>query len=182
MTEPSLIPNNRGQYVSRPQGAVGVLIIAGVLIFILSISALVGLIYYKQYVVKEKDILIQEIKKREGEFDQNLINEWARTAEAIDLAKQVLEKHRYVSNVFAFVQKNTLPDVRYAKFEFDAEGKKITLGAEAKNYTALAQQRQIFIKNPAISSVAIGNLNLDKSGKVLFSVDLIFNPSLLRTQ
>src|SRR3989344_2795363 len=70
----------------------------------------------------------------------------------------------------------------YSEFSFDAESKKITLGAEAKNYTSMAQQRQIFINNPDIASVAVGDFNLDKAGKVLFSVELIFNSSLLASQ
>lgn len=156
--------------------------VAGILIFILSVSALVGLIFYKQYLTKQQDSLTQDIKKKEGEFNQTDIQEWARTAEAIDLAKQILANHKYISNAFTFVQKNTLPDVRYSKFLFDAGNKKITLGAEAKSFTAMAQQRQIFISNPAIVSAAAGNFDLDKTGKVLFSVDLIFNPSLLSSQ
>ncbi|OGF52197.1 hypothetical protein A3H04_00675 [Candidatus Giovannonibacteria bacterium RIFCSPLOWO2_12_FULL_43_11c] len=182
MADPSLIPNSSQQYINRPRESVGILMVAGILIFILSISALAGLIFYKQDLSKQKDSLIGEIKKQEKEFNQTSIQDWARTAEAIDLAKQILQEHSYVSNAFAFVQKNTLPDVRYSKFEFDADSKKISLGAEAKGYAAMAQQRQIFINNPAISSATVGDFNLDKTGKVLFSVDLIFNSSLLTSQ
>lgn len=182
MAEPSLIPNSSQQYASRPRESAGIFMVAGVLIFILSISALVGLIFYRQYLNNQKDALAGEIKEQEKEFNQSDIQEWARTAEAIDLAKQILANHRYVSNAFSFIQKNTLPDVRYSKFSFDAENKKIILGAEAKNYTAMAQQRQIFISNPAIVSAAAGDFNLDKAGRVLFSVELIFNPTLLALQ
>ena|SRR3989338_9233582 len=182
MAEPSLIPNSSQQYISRSRESVGVFIVAGILIFILTILALVGLIFYKQYLVKQQAVLAQEIKKKEKGFNQADIQEWARTAEAIDLAKQILANHRYVSNAFALIQKNTLPDVRYSKFEFDAENKKIILGAEAKSYAAMAQQRQIFISNPAITSAAVGDFNLDKIGKVLFSVELIFNSTLLTSQ
>ncbi len=182
MAEPSLIPNSSRGHISRSQESVGIFMVAGILIFIFSISTLAGLIFYKQYLTKQKEIIAQEIKKKEKEFNQADIQEWARTAEAIDLAKQILANHRYISNVFAFIQKNTLPDVRYSKFSFDAEKKAITLGAEAKSYAAMAQQRQVFISNPAIISAAVGDFNLDKIGKVLFLVDLIVNPSLLVSQ
>src|SRR3989344_3999620 len=133
MADPSLIPNSSQQYINRPRESVGILMVAGILIFILSISALAGLIFYKQDLSKQKDSLIGEIKKQEKEFNQTSIQDWARTA-------------------------------------------------EAKGYAAMAQQRQIFINNPAISSATVGDFNLDKTGKVLFSVDLIFNSSLLTSQ
>src|SRR3989304_4940525 len=182
MTDPSLIPSNSQQYASRPRESAGIFMVAGVLIFILAVSALAGLIFYKQYLTKQKDSITSQIKTKEEEFNQTDIQIWARTAEAIDLAKQILANHSYVSSAFAFIQKNTLPDVRYSEFSFDSESKKITLGAEAKNYTSMAHQRQIFINNPDIASVAVGDFNLDKAGKVLFSVELIFNSSLLASQ
>lgn len=182
MSEPALIPNISQQYVSRPQGSVGALMVAGIVVFILSISGLAGLIYYKQYLTNQREKLAQDIKKKEGEFDQVQIQKWSRTAEAIDLAKTVLQRHSYVSNAFAFIQKNTLPDIRYSKFSFDAENKTITLGAEAKSYAAMAAQRQIFVTNPAISAAAVGDFDLDKAGRILFTVDLIINPSLLTSQ
>lgn len=181
MADTSFIPKDTDDFVKTRHQSVGILMAVGLVLFIASIGALIGVIYYRQNLNTQIEEMTQDIKRKEKEFDQSQIQEWARTAEAIDLAKQVISKHKYATNVFKFIGSNTLPDVRFSKFEFDANTNKINLSAESKGYTALAQQREIFAKNPLITGINLKNFNLDKSGRVLFDIELIIKPSLTST-
>ena len=177
MAEPSLIPKTGQNQVSPPRESLGTFMVLGVLVFVVAIVALIGLIFYKQFLRGEIAKETETLKKLEAELSRSSIEEWSRTAESIEVAKKVLANHRYLSNVFSFIEKNTLTEVRFSKFTFDAAGDKAKLSAQAKSYVALAQQKEIFEKDPAVKKLGLSEFNLTPKGGVDALVDITFNPS-----
>lgn len=180
MAETSFIPKTfAGEDLSKPKEYLGVFLVAGVVVFVIAVSSLVGLIFYKQYLSGQIEGMTKDLKRIEEDFKKSSIEEWARTAESMDLAKDVISKHGFLSNVFSFIEKNTLPDVRFNRFDYEAGKTVVILEAEAKSYEAMAQQREVFIENPAVSKIGIGNFKLDSAGRINFEISLTFNPSIL---
>lgn len=182
MAEPSLIPKTgQDRYAARTE-SMGIFMVLGVLIFCVSIAALIGIIFYKQFLVGAIDKTTQESRRLEAEFSQSAVQEWARTAESIEIAKEVLTQHRYLSNVFTFLEQNTLPEVRFSRFAYDATTNKVTLGVGAKSFDAVAQQKEIFSRDPAVSQLGIGSFNLTSTGGVEYEMDLTFNSTVLTSR
>ncbi|MBI2023778.1 hypothetical protein HYT00_00030 [Candidatus Giovannonibacteria bacterium] len=184
MAETTFIPKPFGvdEAYSKPKEYLGIFMVAGVVIFALAVASLIGLIFYKQYLNGQIEGMTKDLKKLEADFGKSSIEEWARTAESIELAKGVLSKHRFLSQALTFIQNNTLADIRFNKFDYESGKTRVLLGVEAKSYEALAQQREVFLKDPAVAKVGLSDFKLDSSGKVNFAVELTFNPSLLITK
>lgn len=179
MAQSSFIPKTIPERLSRVKEPLGILMFLGVLIFGLSLMTLGGLFFYRRLLTNQVQDLSNSLSRLEADFDPASIEELARTASSIEIAKTVLARHRYLSNVFLFLEKNTLPDVRFSKFSFDAANSTANLAAQAKSYTALAQQREIFRSEPSVNNLVLSSLTLTPEGGVTFTAELTFNPAIL---
>lgn len=155
----------------------GIFNVLGIMVFGIAVAVLVGLLLYKQYLGGRIETITEDLKKFEADFNQSNVDEWIRTAESIGVAKDVLEKHRRLSNVFSFLATSTVSGVRFSKFSFESSSNKVNLDTEARSYTALSQQREIFENNPAVEKIALSNFLLTPSGGVSASVELTLTPS-----
>jgi hypothetical protein len=161
------------------QESMGIFLILGFLVFAMVALAVVGLIFYRQSLQNQIEETKAESRRLEAEFSKDTIKEWARLAESIQIAKNVLDQHKYISNTFSFFEKNILPDVHFSSFSYDSSLTKVTVNAHAKNFTALAQQKEIFERDPAIERLGIGGFSLTPTGGVDYEMDLIFKSPIL---
>ena len=179
MAEPSFIPKTLPDRLNKIKEPMGVLMFVGLLVFVFSLLSLGGLFLYNRALGNQVNDLVGSIKRLEADFDRDSIFELSRTAEAIDIAKEVLSRHSYLSNLFLMIEENTLPEIRYSRLAFEASNNKVTLSTEAKSYTALAHQREIFRKNPAVVGLVLNNFALTLTGGVKLALEITFNPALL---
>ena len=178
MDDQIIIPGHGQENFQIGRKSFGVFMVLGFLILAVSIAALAGIILYKRFLVNKVEASKNELMKLEAGFDQAQIEKWAMTARSIDLAKEALKNHAYISNVFTFLEQNTLPDVRFSAFSFNSNSNSVRLGAEAKSYAALAQQKAIIESDPAVENLAISNFKLTPIGGVDFDLEVTFNSSI----
>ena len=96
--------------------------------------------------------------------------------------RTLLTGHAIPSNVFAFLEQNTLSRVRFTSFSYAAESGKLELSGEAATYFLLAQQVRTFESLSQIERVDFGGLSIGEKGLVSFRMSIIFKPALLRFQ
>lgn len=178
MDDQIIIPGRGQESFQVGRKSFGIFMVLGFLILAVSIAALVGILLYKQFLADGVQAAKTELRDLEAGFDQAQIEEWTSTARSIDLAKETLKNHAYISNIFSFLERNTLPDVRFTTFSFDSNSNTVRLGAQAKSYAALAQQKGILEADPVIENLAIGNFRLTPKGGVDFDLEVTFNSSI----
>jgi len=164
----------------RPRSVIGVIAIS---IFILSIGTYAGLYYYNDLLGQSIAEKTDEIKKAQREFSSTPeLNEAKVFRARADLARELLNAHKVVSPVFAFLSKNTTESILYNKFSFKngADGLVLELSGEAQTYSALAYQADVLQGQTAeISKFSVNDVVLTKLGTITFVLVLEFNPEYL---
>ncbi|MGB2580342.1 MAG: hypothetical protein WBC83_01475 [Minisyncoccia bacterium] len=164
----------------RPRSA---MIFIASFIFISSVVAYAGLLYYNNSLNQTIANRITEIENLQKEFTNAPEVREARVFIArANLARELLSSHIVVSPIFEFLSNNTVGTILYDKFSFDngEEGATVDLSGEAPNYASLAYQADVFKKQTkALSSFTVNEVTLTEFGTVSFSFTIIFKPDFL---
>ncbi len=86
--------------------------------------------------------------------------------------------HKFISNVFSFLEKDTLPNVWFSKFSATAKQNQINLSGEADNMDALSRQVAAFEKNEFVKKVSLLGSNIGDLGKVNFNLSLLLDQKI----
>lgn len=119
----------------------------------------------------------QKIKDVEGQKNQ------AETAQKqLKVATKLLEEHIYWTNLFAFLEKNTVTDVYFLNIVGGSDGG-VNLSGVAKSYKAVARQIVAFREAEGTDSLSIASASasLDPTGKVAevnFDAKLTLKPEV----
>lgn len=172
-------PESAGASSRRPVGIVMLIMLA---LFLLSLVLTGGLYFYKALLEQQVKSMSASVDRARTAIDPALIERVTRFDGRIDAAEQVIEKHRVVSPLFALLERLTLPTVRFEMFRFavDERGKLIlSLSGEAKSYSALALQADLFGEDASIKEPIFSNLRLNAEGNVSFDFSAVVNPPSL---
>ena len=93
----------------------------------------------------------------------------------------LLGNHQFASNVFAFVQAQTMPDVWFKQFSMDEKNDAVQLSGEADNLDALSAQVANFESEDNkkyIKDISTLNSTLGNSSRTEFNIDLVLNQSI----
>ena len=90
----------------------------------------------------------------------------------------ILKDRIYFSKVFELIEKNTLPQVAWSNTTIDAGQGKISLTGKTTTYTTLA--RQLVALEGAMTKVNVSNISMNMEGGTGFSLELFFDPKILR--
>lgn len=153
-----------------------------VLVFVISILLSGGVFGYELYLGTDIDKMGTDLKAARDSLEPEIINRISDLDERIVSTKNILESHTIISPLFAYLEEWTVSNVRFTQFSYvtDKEGLKIEMSGEARGYSSVAQQAQIFgsedspMKNPIFA-----DLNLDEEGKVTFSFEATVDPNLV---
>jgi len=96
---------------------------------------------------------------------QNKINDFSN----------LLRNHEFASNVFAFMQAQTMPDVWFKQFSLDKKNSSVQLSGESNNMDAFSRQVAIFEKNEYVKSITTLNSSLGASARISFNINLILD-------
>jgi hypothetical protein len=176
MPSPSLSMGAR-----RPVERNIVSVVCGAL-FTLSIIFALGVFGYKLFLNYRIGQMGKELEAARAALEPETVNELIRLNSRIVSTKELIERHRIISPVFAFLQNATPKSVRYTDFEFNmtAMGLELTLHGEASSYAALASAAEVFNRSDSnFKKATFSDLQLDTKGNVGFSLQLEVEPTLL---
>ena len=93
----------------------------------------------------------------------------------------LLAEHRMPSRILQFLEKNTLPTVRFTSFSLNGGESKISLVAETINFSILSEQIALLERSTDVERVEFGGLSLVTAGRnrVNFTLSIFFHPDLL---
>lgn len=158
-----------------------------ILIFSIIISLILGLAFWLYFFVQT---IAWQTKKTQIEAALKeptfaLSAEDLRKVESLTIRsaplKNLVSRHLYWTNVFKFLEENTLPNVSYSQFA--GSGTTVNLIGRATDYTTLARQILAFKTNSLVKDLKITNLNAQISGKgevlgINFNLSLTFDPKI----
>jgi len=132
-------------------------------------------IYLQGKEIKNLDAAIQTVgtdaqkSQEKTVFDyQKKINDYA----------MLMADHEFVSNIFGFLEKDTLPNVWFSKFGMRAKQNQIDLSGEAENLDALSRQTAAFEKNEFVKKVNLLSSTIGGLGKVNFNLSLVLDQKI----
>jgi len=151
------------------------------ILFILSIAGAGGAYAYGQYLLKAQDTYKDQLASRENQFNINLIEQLKSENVKIDLARQVLNNHVALSQIFDMISRITIENVRFMNLDISvptmagnsnnsSSGVKISLQGYGTSFSSVAFQSDVLnqldqyglrniVKNPIISNPTQGTNN-----------------------
>ena len=157
------------------------LLIAG-LIFIASLAGAGGAYFWNDHLAVLQDQAKKDLAARQQEFNISKIEDLKQNQNKIDLARQLIQNHLVLSQVFSILGRFTSEEVRFMNLDLSApsglnaagDSIKITMRGYGTTFPAVAFQSDVLsqlskyglrdkIKNPILSDPA-----LDSSGTVSF--------------
>ncbi|MBI2507269.1 MAG: hypothetical protein HYW09_01505 [Candidatus Niyogibacteria bacterium] len=173
----AFIPKTSVARLPYKKAGVGLLGNLSIIIFILSLLFVFGLFFYRGYLQSQITTLADNLKKVESDFEPSLILELQKTSQSLNSTQNLLNKHPALSGLFDFLEKNTIPNVRFLGFSYN--NGEAQMSGVARSYGALAQQSMIFEKSRLIKDVSFSNFSLTSEGFVNFSLNFKVEPELI---
>jgi hypothetical protein len=123
------------------------------------------------YELKQNILLIQKDLKDVSQLQKKL-----------GLVERLLDRHIYWTNIFNFLEDNTLAEVTYGNFNGSLDGQ-FNLPAKAKNFYVIAEQLKSFRKNEDVVSASTKGGNLaageeDEGSHIEFDLELTVSKDL----
>jgi hypothetical protein len=104
--------------------------------------------------------------------------------EVISYQKKIIDftdlfsNHEFASNTFAFMQKQTMPNIWFKQFVLDRKNSKVQLSGESDDMEFFSRQVASFEKNEYVKNVGVLNSTLGESARVQFNFNLALDPKI----
>ncbi|MBI4134864.1 MAG: hypothetical protein HY471_02010 [Candidatus Sungbacteria bacterium] len=154
----------------------------GLVVMIGAVLASLGAFVYGRMASSNAEVLKEEVKKLEVDLEPKLLDQILALDQKLRSIREVLESHVVSSNIFYFLEKNTLPQVRFLIFTYSADQRRLELTGQAASYGTLAEQVRILEALDEVETVDFGGLSINEKGILNFKMTVIVSPSLTKYQ
>lgn len=159
-------------------------IIGGVVCFFLAAFLASAYFYFDLNISKmnerinQKQAQLGPIEKTIQEKEQELIP----IKEKIDSFEILISQHRTSSDVYGFLERNSLPKVWFSDFEFGLEEKMVIVSGQTDSFITLEQQMSVLKNNQAdfLESLKLRKVEVGEKGVINFEIEFIFKTQLLK--
>lgn len=166
----------RTQSVQRT--TVGIVNVVASVILIASIIAAIGMFAFEQYTKVSIENKRASLDRARSAFQPATIKELSRLNARLNVAGALLAGHAAPSQLFDFIETETLSSVRFSDFAFGEAGPGrvlVAMSGEARSFNAVALQSDAFGESDIFSEVIFSNLNIDTNGNVVFDFSAVVN-------
>jgi hypothetical protein len=154
-------------------------------IFYLVISLLIASIFCYVIFLVKNNFQKEDIKKEIAAL-QTVGTEQQKEheKEVVDYRKKIndfsalFKNHQFASNVFAFMQAQTMPNVWFKQFGLDEKNNGLQLSGESDDMGAFSRQVASFEKNKYIKSIGTLNSSQGQSTRINFNISLVLDQSI----
>ncbi len=164
--------------------SVSILTLVSIIIFIFSATLGAGVFFYEKILQTSLAKKQADLERARASFDPVVINDIRRVNDRIEHSKEILSRHAAFSAFLDILGQSTLQNVQFKSFELNAlpeDGSiKISLKGLARNYASVALQADSFNGATGMKNPIFSDLNLDQSGRVLFSVAASLDPNAFK--
>jgi hypothetical protein len=178
---------------AKHHGTASLFMTLAIILFIASIVAGAGSYAWQQYLYSAQDTYKAQLVERQKQFNLDLIEQLKETNIQIDLAKQLIDNHIALSQIFDVISRLTVEPVRFMSLDVTAPAPnssdpsiKINMHGYGANLSVVAFQSDVLgqleqyglrrvVRNPILSDPS-----LDSSGStVSFGFSASIDPTAL---
>lgn len=153
------------------------------IIFLLTLVTFFGLNYYNKIQNKELETLNSQFQKIRNSFPVNDEEKIALFEKKIINLDKLLKNHIYFSNVLAFLERVTHPQVYYTSLDYTADKNSLILEGIARNQQILSEAINGFVNDSQdVKMVILRDMKVNNDKTVQFHVELILQPQLVKYQ
>ena len=137
-------------------------------------------IFFLKNIWQRQDIQAESLKFSNVGTDQQRQEE----TDVISYQKKIsdftslFKNHEFASNVFAFMQTQTIPNVWFKQFSLDEKGGTVQLSGESDNLDSLSRQVSVLEKNKYVTNVGNLNSSLGDNAKIEFNVSITLSQDI----
>lgn len=154
-------------------------IIAGAILIVTILGA--GAIFaFERYLLQAVESKRESLERSRAAFEPATIKELARLDTRIAAGTTLLQGHTALSILFDELEKLMLSSVRFSNFSYDIADPTRTLlsaSGEAASFNGVALQSDAFSKSVIITEPIFSNVNISKTGTILFDFTSIIDTS-----
>lgn len=171
-------------------GAGGILFFISMIVFVASLSILVGAYFYKVQLRSSIASITSDLEKMRTELSakDSLMKEMIRFDNKLSIADELLNNHVSLRKMFSFFEGNTMQNLRYNDFNYiwkDTGEIGLEMGGEAASYSTIALQAREFVDSKSsgdkdFSNIIFSDLNPGLTGNVIFKMTSTVRPDLIR--
>lgn len=151
-------------------------------LFVFSILAAGGMFAWERLVEKNIEAKKATLERARDAFEPDLIRRIIRLDSRIESSKILLNSHISVTRLFDALSTITLRGVRFKDFNFSYLAKdkvEVTMKGQAQSFAAVAIQSDFFNQQKYLKDTIIGDLALEPTGTIGFSVRTTIDPELV---
>lgn len=125
--------------------------------------------------IEKIDVALQTVgTEQQKEYEKDVLD----YQEKISGFMSLLENHEFASNVFAFMQTETMPNIWFKQFSLDKKNSSVQLSGEADSMDALSRQVLDFEKNKYVKNITVLNSSLGSSARTDFNISLALEQNI----
>lgn len=158
-------------------------VIAVVIFFV--VMGLIGALYfYNLYLGRSIASMRNNLDLAKGRFEPEKIVQLQTLDKRIKSSNDILSNHITVSPIFEALQKITMKNVAFTRFDYSIQDEKgamvkVDMDGIAQGYKAIALQADLFSKNKNFIDPVFSGLSLDDTGSVLFKLSFSVDPNFV---
>lgn len=156
----------------------GVVNAAAAIILIVAILAAAGIFFFEQFTRASIENKRESLDRARAAFQPETIRELSRLDSRLLVGSSLLATHVAPSQLFDFIEQETLSSVRFNDFTYGEAGPgrvMLSMSGQARSFNAVALQSDAFGKSELFSEVIFENLNIDEIGSVVFNFSAVVN-------
>ncbi len=152
------------------------------IVFILLSGSTASVYFYKIYLEKKVENQRVSLERAKEAFEPSLIIELKKLDARIKSVENILNSHVAFSELFGLLEVETLKTIRFNNFNYSIENNneiEIHLSGEAKSYSSVALQSDIFGESKFIKNPVFSGLSLNDEGSIFFNISARVDPQLV---
>jgi hypothetical protein len=152
-----------------------------VFVFTFAILLTLGVFGYEFYLKANISKMTDNLASAKASLEPETIQKISDLDGRIISTKDLLDNHIVLSPLFDYLEISTLKNVRFTQFQYQTteKGLEVNMRGQARGYSAVALQSEIFNKSPYFRNPIFADLDLDERGNVTFSFKANLDPSIL---
>lgn len=125
--------------------------------------------------IKKETVALQTVGTDQQKEDEKIVIGYQKK---ISDFVGLLKNHEFASNVFAFMQQQTMPNVWFRQFGLDEKNAGVQLSGESDDMDAFSRQVASFEKNKYVNNIGTLNSSVGDSAKINFSMSLALDQGI----
>ncbi|MFC1756931.1 hypothetical protein ACFLZC_02130 [Patescibacteria group bacterium] len=184
------------QKVALRKVGMGLVLKISIILLVLSVLLFGGAFVYKRVLAKQIDDLSISLGRAKTAFDPELITEMDRFGSGVFVVQEILTEHLLPSRILGVIEEFTLSEVSFNSFKYSSVSSEsiksfktskntqdsinASLSGEARDYSTLAEQVEVFKRSDDIKDFAFSSFLLTQAGTVSFDLSIEFFPSIFK--